>query len=61
MLKELKAGIKKDISLKAFAKTDPDFVDFRSDPDFRGLVFDEHVYTLVRTTTTKLPRAAASI
>ncbi len=40
MLKELKAAIKKDIRNRVDAKSAPDFLDYREDPDFRKLVYE---------------------
>lgn len=40
MLKELKAAIKEDSGYKVDAKFDPDFIDYREDPDFKKLVYE---------------------
>lgn len=41
MLNELSKAIQKDIYDKLRAKVDPEFEDYRSDPDFRKLVYEE--------------------
>ena len=41
MLKELKAAIEEDSGMGVEAKFDPDFADYREDPDFRKLVYGE--------------------
>lgn len=40
MLKELKTAIKEDNKYRMFAKYDPDFEEYREDPDFRKYVYD---------------------
>ena len=40
MLKELVAAIEEDSGKRVDAKFDPDFVDYREDPDFRKLVYE---------------------
>ena len=41
MFKELKAAIKEDSANRVRAKFDPDFTDYREDPDFRKLVYKD--------------------
>ena len=41
MLKELEAAIEEDSGRKVVAKFDPEFTDYREDPDFRKLVYGE--------------------
>jgi NAD-dependent SIR2 family protein deacetylase len=43
MLKELEAAIKEDRSRGVSAKYDPDFADYREDPDFRALIYGTKV------------------
>ena len=40
MIKHLKKAIKNDPYFKVTAKFDPDFVDYKNDPDFNKLVND---------------------
>jgi hypothetical protein len=40
MLKELAAAIKEDSAHRVDAKFDPEFADYREDPDFRKLVYE---------------------
>jgi tetratricopeptide (TPR) repeat protein len=39
MLKELEEAVETDISYIIAAKTDPDFIDYRDDPEFRQIVY----------------------
>lgn len=39
MLQELRKAIKEDVGQKALAKIDPDFEDYRDDPEFRKVVY----------------------
>ena len=41
MLKELEAAIEEDSRMRVRAKFDPEFTDYREDPDFRKLVYGE--------------------
>lgn len=41
MLKELEAAIEEDSGMSVRAKSDPEFTDYREDPDFRKLVYGE--------------------
>lgn len=41
MLKELKAAIKENSGNRVDSKFDPDFADYREDPDFKKLVYEE--------------------
>jgi hypothetical protein len=40
MLKELKAAISEDSRNRVDAKFDPDFADYREDPNFQKLVYE---------------------
>ena len=40
MLKELEVAIEEDSGKRVDAKFDPDFADYRDDPDFRKLVYE---------------------
>ena len=39
MLNELEVAIKQDTKYRVYAKSDPDFTDYREDPEFRRLVY----------------------
>jgi len=41
MLNELEAALEEDLSNKVRAKYDPDFVDYREDPDFQKLIYEQ--------------------